>query len=153
MVLGVSSSGFARRYRASPPEDGPTQHSAPEIGRGSPLLRLDATIRLTHDARPRRRKRRRTRRARIDPRLRACGWQVVPFDTRRPLTAYNSHAIEEYPTANGPANYALVVDGQLLGVVEAKKVTLGPQNVLTQAERYSKQLPGIRGAVSLFHER
>ena len=36
------------------------------------------------------------------------------------------------------ADYALVVDGQLLGVVEAKKVTLGPQNVLTQAERYSK---------------
>jgi len=30
------------------------------------------------------------------------------------------------------------VDGQILGIVEAKKVTLGPQNVLTQAERYSK---------------
>ncbi len=30
------------------------------------------------------------------------------------------------------------VDGQPLGIVEAKKVTLGPQNVLTQAERYSK---------------
>jgi type I restriction enzyme R subunit len=30
------------------------------------------------------------------------------------------------------------VDGTILGVVEAKKVTLGPQNVLTQAERYSQ---------------
>ena len=90
---------------------------------------------------------RRTRRARIDPRLRACGWQIVRFSPHKPLTAYDHHAIEEYPTANGPADYALVVDGQLLGVVEAKKVTLGPQNVLTQAERYSK---GIDGAASSF---
>jgi len=85
---------------------------------------------------------RRTRRARIDPRLRACGWQIVSFDHRTSLSAYGHHAIEEYPTANGPADYALVVDGQLLGVVEAKKVTLGPQNVLTQAERYSKAIDG-----------
>ena len=62
----------------------------------------------------------------------------MPFDPARPLSGYRHHAIEEFPTANGPADYALVVDGNLLGVVEAKKVTLGPQNVLTQAERYSK---------------
>jgi type I restriction enzyme R subunit len=81
---------------------------------------------------------RRTRRSRIDPRLRACGWEIVSFDPARPLSSYRHHAIEEFPTANGPADYALIVDGSLLGVVEAKKVTLGPQNVLTQAERYSR---------------
>lgn len=81
---------------------------------------------------------RHTRKSRIDPRLRAWGWEIVPFDPARPLSGYRHHAIEEFPTANGPADYALVVDGTLLGVVEAKKVTLGPQNVLTQAERYSK---------------
>jgi hypothetical protein len=48
------------------------------------------------------------------------------------------HAIEEYPTQNGPADYALVTKGQLLGVVEAKKLTVGPKGALTQAERYSK---------------
>ena len=32
----------------------------------------------------------------------------------------------------------LCSDGRALGVVEAKKVTLGPQGVLVQAERYSK---------------
>jgi type I restriction enzyme, R subunit len=63
------------------------------------------------------------------------------------MCGYRHHAIEEYPTANGPADYALVVDGQLLGVVEAKKVTLGPQNVLTQAERYSKGIDGISSSV------
>jgi len=81
---------------------------------------------------------RRTRKSRIDPKLRAWGWEIVPFDAARPLSQYSHHAIEEYPTASGPADYGLVVDGELLGVVEAKKVTLGPQNVLTQAERYSK---------------
>ena len=81
---------------------------------------------------------RRTRKSRIDPRLKQWGWEVTPFNPAKPLRRYRRHAIEEFPTANGPADYALVVDGQLLGVVEAKKVTLGPQNVLTQAERYSK---------------
>src|SRR5207247_2586024 len=38
----------------------------------------------------------------------------------------------------GPADYALCLDGRILGVVEAKKITLGPQEVLTQAERYSR---------------
>jgi type I restriction enzyme R subunit len=91
---------------------------------------------------------RRTRKSRIDPKLKAWGWEIVPFDPARPLSKYSRHAIEEYPTANGPADYALVVDGQLLGVVEVKKVTLGPQNVLTQAERYSK---GVDGSPFDFH--
>ena len=81
---------------------------------------------------------RKTRKKRIDPRLKQWGWDIVPFNPSKPLSGYRHHAIEEFPTANGPADYALVVDGKLLGVVEAKKVTLGPQNVLTQAERYSK---------------
>lgn len=80
----------------------------------------------------------RTRKSRIDPRLKAWGWEVVPYAPGKPLHGYKHHAIEEFPTDNGPADYALVVDGLLVGVVEAKKVTLGPQNVLTQAERYSK---------------
>ncbi len=78
-----------------------------------------------------------TRRKRVDPLLRRQGWEIVPYDPGRPLSSYTHHAITEYPTENGPADYALVVAGQLLGVVEAKRVTLGPQNVLVQAERYS----------------
>lgn len=79
-----------------------------------------------------------TRKKRIDPKLKAWGWDIVPFEEGTHLSDYSHHAIEEYPTANGPADYALVVDGRLLGVVEAKKVSLGPQGVLQQAERYSK---------------
>jgi type I restriction enzyme, R subunit len=81
---------------------------------------------------------RKTRRDRIDPELTWAGWQIVDFDPRKPLTAYDKCAVREYPTENGPADYALCASGQILGIVEAKKVTLGPQNVLAQAERYSK---------------
>lgn len=81
---------------------------------------------------------RRTRKKRIDPKLEAAGWQVVPYDSNKLLSAYDRCAIEEYPTVSGPADYALCVGGQILGVIEAKKLTLGPQNVLTQAERYAR---------------
>lgn len=74
------------------------------------------------------------RKQRIDPRLDALGWMRVDAG-QSSLTPYR---IEEYDTVNGPADYALGVDGKILGMVEAKKLTLGPQNVLTQAERYSK---------------
>ncbi len=81
---------------------------------------------------------RQTRRELIDPALKKAGWQIKPFDPQKPLSDYDRCAVTEYPTDNGPADYALFVDGQVLGIVEAKKLTLGPQNVLTQAERYSK---------------
>lgn len=82
----------------------------------------------------------RTRAARIDPCLRQRGWEVVPFDPARPLSSYTHHAVTEYPTANGPADYALFVDGRVLGILEAKRLALSPQNVPTQAERYARGL-------------
>jgi type I restriction enzyme R subunit len=82
---------------------------------------------------------RQTRKKRIDPQLESLGWKVVPFDERS-LADLGNCAIEEFPTENGPADYALCVDGRIIGVVEAKKLTLGPQNVLTQAQRYSRGL-------------
>jgi type I restriction enzyme R subunit len=73
-----------------------------------------------------------TRKRRIDPRLDALGWP------KRSLHGLNSYRLEEFETDAGPADYALSSDGDVLAVVEAKKLTLGPQNVLTQAERYSR---------------
>ena len=84
----------------------------------------------------------RSRKRRIDPRLRDAGWRIVPHDPARPLSAFDGCAIEEYPTINGPADYALCVGGQVVGIVEAKRVTIGPQNVLTQAERYARGVAG-----------
>jgi type I restriction enzyme R subunit len=82
------------------------------------------------------------------------------FDAAKPLTAYDRCAIEEYETDNGPADYALAVNGHIVGVVEAKKLSLGPQNVLVQAERYSKGVKtssfnwrGFRVPFSVFDQR
>lgn len=82
----------------------------------------------------------RTRKERIDPRLRKAGWDVVPVSGTN-LGSYSKAAVEEFPTANGPVDYALVSGATALGLVEAKKVGRGPQNVLTQTERYSRGFP------------
>jgi type I restriction enzyme R subunit len=58
-------------------------------------------------------------------------------------------AVEELPTANGPADYALFVGGRCLGILEAKKVTINPQNVLEQAKRYAR---GVFDAVGQWNE-
>jgi len=81
-----------------------------------------------------------TRKTRVDPQLKAAGWTITPFTEGMDLSKYNKYALEEYPTENGPADYALCVDGKILAVIEAKKVTRGPQGVLTQAERYAEGL-------------
>ncbi len=80
-----------------------------------------------------------TRKRRIDPRLDALGWKRPRRGTSPIGRAYRT---EEEPTANGPADYALWLDGAAAGIVEAKKLTVGPQNVLTQAARYSRGFQG-----------
>ncbi|MEZ4406415.1 MAG: type I restriction-modification enzyme R subunit C-terminal domain-containing protein [Polyangiales bacterium] len=74
-----------------------------------------------------------TRKKRIDPKLDDSGWKLG-------LAGVSTGAwrTEEEPTALGPADYALWSGGKVVGVVEAKKLSVGPQNVLTQAERYAR---------------
>ena len=79
-----------------------------------------------------------TRKKRIDQQLKAAGWLIIPYSEGMELSTLTNHAIEELQTKNGPADYALVVNGSLLGVVEAKKLEVGAANVLEQAKRYSK---------------
>jgi type I restriction enzyme R subunit len=80
-----------------------------------------------------------TRKARIDPRLATAGWPDLAFAPGQPAPP-SPHGVTEYPTANGPADYALCLDGKVLAVVEAKRVNVGPQEVLAQAERYARGL-------------
>ena len=49
-----------------------------------------------------------TRRSRVDPKLRDLGWTIVPFEADLKLSALTAYAVTEYPTENGPADYALV---------------------------------------------
>jgi type I restriction enzyme, R subunit len=83
-----------------------------------------------------------TRKRLIDPKLKAVGWNVTPFSAGMSLGPDKSVAVTEFATANGPADYALCATGRILGIVEAKKRTLGPQSVLMQTERYAKGIEG-----------
>ena len=80
-----------------------------------------------------------TRKNIIDKQLKALNppWVIIYYKEGLEISILDHHAIEEYPTDNGPADYALVVKGKLLGILEAKKVSVDPQNVLEQAKRYS----------------
>lgn len=88
-----------------------------------------------------------TRRERINKKLISLkpGWIIIKYKDGLDTSKLKNHAIEEYPTSNGPADYALFVNGVLLGIIEAKKVTVNPQNVLEQAKRYSKGITGGAG--------
>jgi type I restriction enzyme R subunit len=47
-------------------------------------------------------------------------------------------AIAEWPTANGPADYALFIDTQCVALAEAKRRRKNVSTAIDQAERYSK---------------
>ena len=72
----------------------------------------------------------------IEKALRETGWSpIVDFVKGG---KYDTGAVREYETAEGPADYILFHNGEALAAVEAKKLTIGPQNVLTQAQRYAR---------------
>lgn len=60
---------------------------------------------------------------------------MIPVRFRSATDDWEQHEVE---TSNGSADYGLYVDRGVIGIVEAKKLTLGPQNVLSQAERYAE---------------
>ena len=63
-----------------------------------------------------------TRKQRIDTKLEALGWTICPHQEGMDYSGLSCHAVEELPTQSGPADYGLFVDGQLLGILEAKKI-------------------------------
>lgn len=80
-----------------------------------------------------------TRKKWIDEKLKKSGWEtLVRYEEGMDTSSLHKVAVEEYMTATGPADYALFANGKLVAFVEAKKISLGPQNVLQQAQRYIK---------------
>ena len=84
-----------------------------------------------------------TRRKRIDKMLDELGWNEAADGAEPATGAYRRPEIE---TDSGPADYGLYLAGKLIGIVEAKKLSLAPQNVLSQAERYSEGAHGAKYA-------
>jgi type I restriction enzyme, R subunit len=85
-----------------------------------------------------------TTRVLIDERLRETGWEVDSAVLRyalgvRPQPGRNM-AIAEWPTASGPADYALFIDGRCVGVVEAKRQFKDVPGRLGQSKRYARDI-------------
>jgi type I restriction enzyme R subunit len=74
-------------------------------------------------------------------------WEAGCCASFRPRSVFEltRHAVEEYSTETGPTDYVLFVDVKLLGIIEAKKVSLGAENVLEQAKRYARGVPDTVG--------
>ena len=69
----------------------------------------------------------------IDAQLEEKGWREINEVNG---TGY----IEEYQTSSGPVDYVLVVDGEILGLVEAKQSDYNSSAAFAQAERYSEDI-------------
>lgn len=107
-------------------KSGYTQENLQEVFKASNDLALDE----------------KTTRKLIDEQLSQAGWETHTANIRyskgtRPQKGKNL-AIAEWPTKNGPADYALFIGLKFVGVVEAKKKSKDIANDLTQAERYSR---------------
>lgn len=74
----------------------------------------------------------------IDRKLKESGWTIQNMKQLN-LTASLGVAVREFPTSTGPADYALFVDGEPVGVIEAKKSDIG-ENITAvegQSSRYA----------------
>ena len=95
-----------------------------------------------------------TRKRLIDPKLKAAGWNIVPFSAGMSLNSSRNCAITEFETANGPADYALCADGVILGIVEAKKVSLVffRNEVLVVQNDIEKRTMNLQAALAIVNE-
>ena len=95
----------------------------------SGVIRIFPLLNMPHESE------KQTRKHRIDALLEKAGWKILPYSEQLNFTSLTSHAVEEFPTANGPADFALFVKGHLFGIVEAKKLEAGATNVLRESRK------------------
>ena len=72
----------------------------------------------------------------IDAKLEQSGWIIQNMRDLN-ISAGAGIAVREFPTSTGPVDYALFVDGKPVGVIEAKKSTLG-ENITAVEEQSSR---------------
>lgn len=61
-----------------------------------------------------------TRKKRIDTKLHSLNpqWQIIPWGKGLDVSKLTRYSVTEFPAENGPADYALVVDGTLVEMEE-----------------------------------
>ncbi len=76
----------------------------------------------------------------IDRQLEACGWVLQDY-SKAAVDASLGVAVREVPTQAGPADYVLYVDGQAVGVIEAKAAGITLTGVEFQTQKYQAAYP------------
>lgn len=83
----------------------------------------------------------------IDEQLRAAGWEVdsvvLHFGKGIRPEPGRMLAISEWPTASGPADYALFLGLDFVGVVEAKRANKHVAGAIDQAKRYARDIKPV----------
>ena len=69
----------------------------------------------------------------IDTRLMQSGWILQDLRDVNPMASLGV-AVRKYPTSTGPVDYALFVGGKPVGVVEAKKDTMGENITVVEGQ-------------------
>lgn len=72
----------------------------------------------------------------IDKKLEQSGWVIQNF-AQVNIGAALGIAVREYPTDTGPVDYALFIDGEPVGVIEAKKSSVG-ENITVVEEQSAR---------------
>lgn len=72
----------------------------------------------------------------IDEKLEMSGW-IVQNVNQLNLGAALGVAVREFPTSTGPVDYALFIDGELVGVIEAKRSSVG-ENITVVEEQSAR---------------
>ena len=72
----------------------------------------------------------------IDKKLEQSGWVIQNF-AQVNIGAALGVAVREYPTNTGPVDYALFIDGEPVGVIEAKKSSIG-ENITVVEEQSAR---------------
>lgn len=83
----------------------------------------------------------------IDKKLIQSGWVIQDLKSLN-LSASLGIAIQEFPTNTGPVDYALFVDGEPVGIIEAKKSEIGEKITSVEENPRAMQtasLSGLRG--------
>ncbi len=89
----------------------------------------------------------------IDGQLRRGGWEADTLVLRysegtRPVNG-RALAIAEWPTQSGPADYALFLGMQCIGIIEAKRRNKSVSAEIRQAQRYSRGMRFQGGAAAI----
>src|SRR6266487_2121986 len=87
-----------------------------------------------------------TRKKRIDTKLRSLNppWQIIPWHDGLDTSKLSCHAVTEFPTASGPADYAFFVSGvsDLPHTSHADQLVKTCRDVFKQGDDFVKKITG-----------